>query len=81
MVNHVHLLIYPEAHLSRITKAIKNYAARQANTSLGRVGLPFWQDESYDHWVVGPEELVKIVRYIEQNPVVAGLVGRGEDWR
>jgi len=30
---------------------------------------------------VGPEELVKIVRYIEQNPVVAGLVGRGEDWR
>jgi REP element-mobilizing transposase RayT len=58
MVNHVHLLIYPEAHLSRITKAIKNYAARQANTSLGRVGLPFWQDESYDHWVVGPEELV-----------------------
>jgi hypothetical protein len=44
-------------------------------------GLPFWQDESYDHWVRGPEELAKIVRYIEENPVVAGLVSRGEDWR
>jgi REP element-mobilizing transposase RayT len=31
MVNHVHVLIYPEARLSRITKAIKNYSARQAN--------------------------------------------------
>jgi hypothetical protein len=47
----------------------------------GSTGLPFWQDESYDHWVRGPEELAKIVRYIEENPVVAGLVSRGEDWR
>jgi hypothetical protein len=31
--------------------------------------------------VRGPEELAKIVRYIEENPVVAGLVSRGEDWR
>jgi putative transposase len=81
MVNHVHILIYPEARLSRITKAIKNHSARQANAILGRTGLPFWQDESYDHWVRGPEELAKIVRYIENNPVAAGLVSRGEDWR
>jgi putative transposase len=81
MVNHVHILIYPETSLSRITKAIKNYSARQANAILGRTGLPFWQDESYDHWVRGPEELTKIVRYIEKNPVVAGLVSRGEDWK
>jgi REP element-mobilizing transposase RayT len=81
MVNHVHVLIYPAAELSRITKAIKNYSARQANAILGRTGLPFWQDESYDHWVRGPEELEKIVRYIERNPVSAGLVDRPEDWR
>ena len=81
MINHVHILIYPEARLSRITKAIKNHTGRLANAILGRTGLPFWQDESYDHWVRGPEELAKIVRYIETNPVAAGLVSRGEDWR
>ena len=81
MVNHVHILIQPEAKLSRITKAIKNYSARQANAILGRTGQPFWPDESYDHWVRGPEEFEKIVRYIEQNPVAAGLVKRAETRR
>jgi hypothetical protein len=48
---------------------------------LGRTGQRFWQDESYDHWVRGPEELEKTVLYIEENPVAAGLVERVEDWR
>jgi len=81
MVNHVHILIYPKCTLSRITKSIKNFSARQANAILGCTGQPFWQDESYDHWVRGPEEMEKIVRYIEGNPVTAGLVKRPEDWR
>lgn len=81
MVNHVHVLIYPKARLSRITKAIKNFSARRANSILERTGQPFWQDESYDHWVRSPQELEKIVRYIERNPVKAGLVERAEEWR
>ena len=81
MTNHVHILIYPEAKLSRITKSIKNFSARQANAIFGRTGQPFWQDESYDHWVRGAEELEKVVQYIEGNPVAAGLVERVGDWR
>ncbi|MDP8981644.1 MAG: transposase [Acidobacteriota bacterium] len=81
IANHVHILIYPKANLSRITKSIKNFSARRANAILGRTGHPFWQDESYDHWVRGADEEVTIVRYIEDNPVVAGLVGSSEDWR
>jgi type I restriction enzyme R subunit/putative DNA methylase len=81
MVNHVHILIYPEAPLSKITKSIKNFSARQANNILGLTGQPFWQDESYDHWVRGAEELERIVRYIEENPVSAGLVDKVQDWR
>jgi REP element-mobilizing transposase RayT len=81
MVNHVHMLIYTEAKLSRITKSIKNFSARQANAILGLTGQPFWQDESYDHWVRGPEQLEQIVQYIAANPVSAGLVERVEDWR
>ena len=81
LINHVHILIHPEAQLSRITKAIKNFSARQANAILGRSGQPFWQDESYDHWVRGPDELQKIVRYMEENPVAAGLAERVDSWR
>jgi hypothetical protein len=59
----------------------QNYSARQANAILGRTGLPFWQDESYDRWVRTPEEFARIVRYIERNPATAGLVKSVEDWR
>jgi hypothetical protein len=46
-----------------------------------RVGRTFWQDESYDHWVRDEEELQRIVLYIEQNPVKAGLCRTPADWR
>jgi REP element-mobilizing transposase RayT len=81
MINHVHILIDPKAKLQKITKSIKSFSARQANAILGRTGQPFWKEESYDRWVRGPKEMGKIVQYIEQNPVTAGLVERPEDWR
>jgi REP element-mobilizing transposase RayT len=81
MVNHVHVLIWPRARLSRITKSIKNFSARRANAILGLTGQPFWEDESYDHWVRARDEMEKTVRYIESNPVAAGLVEGVEDWR
>jgi putative transposase len=81
MPNHVHILICPKSDLPRITKAIKKFSARQANAIIGRTGQPFWQDESYDHWVRDREELEKTVRYIEENPVAAGLAENAAGWR
>ena len=80
MPNHVHLLIEPTAPLSRITRCLKGYTAREANKILGRTGTPFWQYESYDHWVRHQTEFQKIVRYIERNPAKAGFVNQPEDW-
>jgi REP element-mobilizing transposase RayT len=80
MANHVHVLFWPQVRLSKITKAIKGFTAREANRLLGRTGEPFWQEESFDHWVRGDEEFNRIAHYIEQNPVKAGLVKRSEDW-
>jgi REP element-mobilizing transposase RayT len=80
MPNHVHILINPKTSLPRLTKAVKNYSARQANALLERTGEPFWQDESYDHWVRDHKELEKIIQYLEANPQRAGLVKRPEDW-
>lgn len=80
MSNHVHILIDPRAPMARITRAIKTYSAREANVILDRTGQPFWHIESYDRWVRNSQEFEKIIRYIEGNPVAAGLVSNPEDW-
>jgi REP element-mobilizing transposase RayT len=80
MPNHVHLLILPRVALPRITHWIKGRTAREANLLLGRSGGPFWQDESYDHCVRNEKEICRIVAYIEENPVSAGLAASPEDW-
>jgi REP element-mobilizing transposase RayT len=80
MSNHVHVLLTPHKALAEVTRAVKKTSAKQANLILGRAGHPFWQDESYDHWVRDEREFDRIVSYIEWNPVRAGLVERAEDW-
>jgi len=72
MPNHAHILISPNHPLPGIMQSLKGFTAREANRMLDRTGQPFWQKESYDHWV-RDGEFERIVRYIEQNPVVAGL--------
>jgi putative transposase len=81
MPNHVHLLITPRRPLSEVTKWIKGASARSANQILNRTGRPFWQDESFDHWVRSQAEFAKIERYIVNNPVRAGLVAEPHQWR
>jgi putative transposase len=80
MANHVHLLIEPRIMPSRLLKSLKGATAREANRILGRTGEPFWQKESYDHWVRNPTELGRIRTYIENNPVKAGLVAIAEEY-
>lgn len=80
MANHVHILLTPHESIAKITKSIKSYSARKANALLKRVGTPFWQDESFDHWVHSEKSYWRIKDYIERNPVKAGLVGAPEDW-
>jgi REP-associated tyrosine transposase len=65
--------------LAGIMHSLKSYTAHEANKLLGRSGQ-FWQHESYDHWVRDEEELERIVRYVNANPVAAGLAARPEDW-
>lgn len=80
MANHVHLLLTPLVELERITGGIKKKTARELNGLLKRTGTAFWQDESFDHWLRTDEELLKIVDYIENNPVKACLCTAIEAW-
>ena len=74
MPNHVHLLVTPKVPATKWLGPLKGFTAHEANELLGQTGKPFWQNESYDHLVRSPQEFDRIRRYIENNPVKAGLV-------
>jgi REP element-mobilizing transposase RayT len=73
MPNHVHALVTPRVEATKWLAPLKAFTARQANLLLDRTGNRFWQEESYDR-LVRPGEFGRIQRYIENNPVSAGLI-------
>lgn len=86
MPNHVHILGTAAAagvqSPSELLRRIKGRSARFANQYLCRTGVsPFWQSETYDRWIRNPEEFASVKRYIERNPVVAGLAATPQDYR
>jgi len=81
MPNHVHLLILPQVPVPRLMRWLKGSTARSANRILGRTGQPFWQDESFDHYLREATGTQWTKAYIEQNPVSTGLVDTAEKWR
>jgi putative transposase len=78
MPNHVHLLFTSRIDVSTLMKSLKRFTAREGNRMLALTGRPFWQDESYDRLVRDDAEFGRISRYIEWNPVKAGLVAAPE---
>jgi len=93
MPNHVHMVFYVERNevsLGRITdspyivtdilQSLKRYTAMECNRILNRSGQ-FWQRESYDHVIRNKREMVRIIKYVLNNPVKAGFVERPEQWK
>lgn len=80
MANHVHVLLLPRIHPSRLMQSMKGSTAREANRILALTGQRFWQAESYDRWVRDGREYASIAAYIENNPVRAGQVARPEQY-
>ena len=81
MPNHVHLLATPLMPLPKMMQSLKTFTARKANLILGLTGKPFWQEESYDHTVRNRDEFESIRRYIEENPVRAGLALEASEYQ
>jgi putative transposase len=80
MPNHVHVVCRPKEPLPEVMRWLKSTTGNRANQLLGQTGQRFWQREYYDHWIRSEPELCKLIRYVEQNPVSAGLVTEQEDW-
>jgi putative transposase len=91
MPSHIHWLFQPKKEWialideskqtprQRIVHSLNRFTASQCNEILSRTGI-FWQHESFDHWVRDIDELERIMRYIEENPVKALLAKSPEDW-
>jgi putative transposase len=80
MANHVHILFKPTWDFRKLMQGIKGYTAHQINGLHESRGRIFWQDESFDHWARDEEEMMRIIQYIENNPVAAGLCSQPEEW-
>jgi REP element-mobilizing transposase RayT len=83
MPNHVHVVVWPMPNqlLGEILKSWKQFTSRRAKKIIGFGEEPFWQRESYDHWIRSDEEKARISRYIRNNPVTARLCACPENWR
>jgi putative DNA methylase len=81
MPNHVHVLLRLAMgwSLARVVHTWKTRSATMINRLFGLRGR-FWQPEYFDRRIRDDEHLARCVRYVENNPVVAGLCKNPADW-
>jgi putative transposase len=81
MGNHYHLIIKPlkNANLSRIMQWIMSVFAMTYNRIYKLKGH-LWQDRFYSRIIQSLRELIELFKYIDENPVRAGLATRPIDW-
>src|SRR5262245_25145631 len=84
MPNHWHLLLWPgqDGELSRYLHWVtmthtQRWHAHHHTTGNG----PLYQGRFKSFPVQQDEHLLTLLRYVERNPLRAGLVGRAEQWR
>ena len=82
MPNHVHAALRPLGHhdLASTLKGIKGSSGREANRLLNRSGSSFWAKDYFDRRIRDREHEERVIRYIENHPVKAGLCRAAEDW-
>ena len=81
MPNHLHLFFrLVDGRLMKTMIGFKRWTRREAADLLDRSGERFWQREWFDHWSRSALQDERIVEYIRQNPVKAGLVDDYRNW-
>ncbi len=81
MPNHIHAVVQVgEIPLSRLIERWKGTTARRCNELLARQGK-FWQADYFDTLIRDESHLKRAIRYVEQNPVKAGLATTTRQWR
>lgn len=80
MDNHIHLILVPESSeaLSRVTARVHTAYSQHVNRLQGASGHLF--QGRYRSYAMDDAHLMVAVRYVENNPVAAGMVARAGDW-
>lgn len=74
MPNHLHLFAeIRDGQLKTTMEDFKRWTGHQATKILNDPPQRFWQKEWFDHWSRSDEQDVRILRYIKNNPIKAGL--------
>lgn len=80
MPNHVHVMMEPMGYsIGAIVASWKSWTSRRANRMLGQTG-PFWSRDYWDTWIRDSSHSDRVRKYIESNPVRAGLARTASDW-
>ncbi|HLA17754.1 MAG TPA: transposase [Dehalococcoidia bacterium] len=81
MPDHVHLVVVPadSANLREIMRLVKGSFARLWNQRCGQSGS-LWQPRYYESAVRTEQQLVQWLKYIDDNPVRAGLASSPQQY-
>jgi putative transposase len=81
MTNHVHLLLTPHSHdaCARMMKMVSQCYVQGVNDRLDRTGT-LWEGRFFSGLVTSERYLLMCYRYVERNPVAAGMVTTAEDY-
>jgi REP element-mobilizing transposase RayT len=81
MPNHVHVLAATNAahELGDIVRTWKTFTAKRINETLARTGS-VWSPDYFDRYIRNQRQYDAAKRYIEMNPVTAGLCATPADW-
>ena len=81
MPNHFHLVLWPreDGELSRWMQWLMTAQVRRHHRRHGSDGH-LWQGRFKAFAIQRDQHLLSVLRYVERNPLRAGLVARAEDW-
>ncbi len=86
MPNHVHVLMEQKSGwpLGKVVQSWKRHTARRIRCLEMEQGMTcsesLWQRDYWDRYMRDDRHLAATLRYIEQNPVAAGLVKEASQW-
>jgi putative transposase len=82
MPNHFHMVMWPRAdgEMGRFLQILTTTHVRRYHGRHGTSGR-VWQERYKSFPIQRDDHLLRVLRYVERNPVRAGLVGRAAEWR
>ena len=82
MTNHVHMLVTPLSvgAVSKLMQSLGTRYAKHINLACGRTGS-LWEGRYKACLVARDQHVLAVCRYIDLNPVRAGMVDRARDYR